>query len=83
MFCGQRGRLVLLSVFGALLVSASPAAGQTGAPLPPGCDRLVEFDPAEFGSSTVIDNQFLPSLREPSSCWRGGRIAPVSSCPTP
>jgi hypothetical protein len=60
MFCGQRGRLALLSVFGALLVSASPAAGQTGAPLPPGCDRLVEFDPAEFGSSTVIDNQFLP-----------------------
>jgi hypothetical protein len=60
MFRGHRGRLAFLSVFGALLVWASPAAGQTGAPLPPGCDRLVEFDPAEFGSSTVIDNQFLP-----------------------
>ena len=52
--------MVLLGLLGALLVLASPAAAQTEAPLPPGCDRLVAFDPAEFGSSTVIDNQFLP-----------------------
>jgi hypothetical protein len=60
MFRGHRGRLAFLSVFGALLVWASPAAGQTGAPLPSGCDRLAQFDPAQFGSSTVIDNQYLP-----------------------
>jgi hypothetical protein len=60
MFCGQRGRLALLSVFGALLVWASPAAAQTDSPLPPGCDRLAQFDPAQFGSSTVIDNEYLP-----------------------
>jgi hypothetical protein len=53
-------RLALLSVFAALLVCASPSAAQTSPPLPTGCDRLVQFDPAEFGSSTVIDNKFLP-----------------------
>jgi hypothetical protein len=39
---------------------ADPRQHQTGAPLPPGCDRLVAFDPAEFGSPTLIDNRFLP-----------------------
>jgi hypothetical protein len=52
--------MVLLGLLGALLVLASPAAAQTEAPLPPGCDRLVAFDPAEFGSPTLIDNKFLP-----------------------
>jgi hypothetical protein len=52
--------MVLLGLLAALLVLASPAAAQTGAPLPPGCDRLVAFDPAEFGSPTLIDNRFLP-----------------------
>jgi hypothetical protein len=60
MFRGQRGRLAFLSVFGALLALASPAAAQTDLPLPPGCDRLAQFDPAQFGSSTVIDNEYLP-----------------------
>ena len=52
--------MVLLGLLAALLVLASPAAAQTDAPLPPGCDRLVAFDPAEFGSPTLIDNRFLP-----------------------
>jgi hypothetical protein len=60
MFSEQRSRLALLSVFGALLVSASPSVAQTAPELPPGCDRLVPFDPAQFGSPTVIDNKFLP-----------------------
>jgi hypothetical protein len=59
MFAGQRSRLAVLSVFGALLVFATPAAAQI-APPAPGCDRLVAFDPAQFGRPTVIDNKFLP-----------------------
>jgi hypothetical protein len=62
MFGEQRSRLALLSVFGALLVFASPAAAQTAPALPPGCDRLVEYDPGQFGSSTVIDNKYLPLI---------------------
>jgi hypothetical protein len=60
MFGEQRSRLAVLSVFGALLVSASPSVAQTAPELPPGCDRLVGFDPAQFGSPTRIDNKFLP-----------------------
>jgi hypothetical protein len=60
MFSRQRSRLAFLSLVGALLVSASPAAAQTGPPLPQGCDRLVAFDPAEFGNPTLIDNEYLP-----------------------
>jgi hypothetical protein len=60
MFGEQRSRLALLSVFGALLVFASPSAAQTDPSQYPGCDRLFEFDPAQFGSPTVIDNEFLP-----------------------
>jgi hypothetical protein len=60
MVCGQRSRLAFLSLFGALMVLASPAAAQTNPPLPPGCDRLVAFDPAEFEDPTLIDNRFLP-----------------------
>jgi hypothetical protein len=53
-------RLALLSVIGACLVFASPSAAQTTPSLPAGCDRLVQFDSAQFGSSTVIDNKYLP-----------------------
>jgi hypothetical protein len=60
MSSGQRSRSTFLSLVGALLVLASPAAAQTDAPLPPDCDRLVPFDPAEFGNPTLIDNQYLP-----------------------
>jgi hypothetical protein len=56
----QRSRLAFLSLFGALMVLASPAAAQTNPPLPQGCDRLVAFDPAEFENPTLIDNRFLP-----------------------
>jgi hypothetical protein len=59
MFAGQRSRLAVLSLFGALLVFTSPAAAQIEPPAP-GCDRPVAFDPAQFGSSTMIDNKFLP-----------------------
>jgi hypothetical protein len=59
MLAGQRSRLAVLTVFGALLIFATPAAAQTEPPAP-GCDRPVAFDPAQFGTPTVIDNQFLP-----------------------
>jgi hypothetical protein len=52
--------MAVLGLLGALLVLASPAAAQTDSPLPLGCDRLAQFDPAQFGSSTVIDNEYLP-----------------------
>jgi hypothetical protein len=60
MFAEQRSRLALLSVFGAFLVFASPSAAQTDPTLPSDCQRAVAFDPGQFGSSTVIDNQYLP-----------------------
>jgi hypothetical protein len=60
MFGEQRSRLALLSVFGALLVTASPAAAQTDPTLPPDCQRAVEFDPGQFSDPTQIDNRFLP-----------------------
>jgi hypothetical protein len=60
MFGEQRSRLALLSVFGALLVPASPAAAQTDPTLPPDCQRAVEFDPGQFSNPTQIDNRFLP-----------------------
>jgi hypothetical protein len=52
--------MAVLGLLGALLVLASPAAAQTDSPLPAGCDRLAQFDPAQFGTSTVIDNEYLP-----------------------
>jgi hypothetical protein len=53
-------RLALLSVFGALLVFASPSAAQTDPTLPSDCQRALTFDPGEFRESTQIDNKFLP-----------------------